>query len=305
MKVYINREPVTGPWGGGNKTVTKLFERLSEQHEVVFNLCPDIDLIFCIDPRPNNYGEWYQHFLNYRGQFQKTKIIQRVGDLGTHSKPQLTEMVKQAVLYSDFIIFPSKWAKEWLGYSKDNYRIVYNCPLEIFYENRSNNMEIDGKIKLVSHHWSTNPKKGFDMYKKLDEFVGENDKFEFTYIGRKPDDLILKNSTYISPIDAEQLSKILPRNDIYITASIEEAGANHVLESLAAGLPVVYHKDGGSILDYCEDYGEQYSNFEEMVSSIEKVADNYKLYKEKVLCYNDKIDNVIEKYMEVINELQS
>ena len=123
MKIYINREPVLGPWGGGNKTVTKLFEKLNEQHEVVFQLCPDIDLIFCIDPRPNNYGEWYQHFLNYRSQFRGTKIIQRVGDLGTHSKPHLTELVRQAVACSDFIIFPSDWAKDWLGYSKDNFRL--------------------------------------------------------------------------------------------------------------------------------------------------------------------------------------
>ena len=303
MKIYINREPVLGPWGGGNKTVTRLFEKLNEEHEVVFQLCPDIDVIFCIDPRPNNYGEWYQHFLNYKNQYKGTKIIQRAGDLGTHSKPQLTELVKQSVEYSDFIIFPSKWARAWIGYSKDNYRIIYNCPLEIFYENRNESTEVNEKIKLVSHHWSTNPKKGFDVYEKLDKFIGNTDKFEFTYIGRKPDNLILHNSNYISPIDASQLSKLLPQNDVYITASIEEAGANHVLEAIASGLPVVYHKDGGSIIDYCEDYGEEYSTFEQMISSIEKVADNYSFYKDKVLCYNDHIDNVINKYVEVINEL--
>ena len=303
MKIYINREPVLGPWGGGNKTVTRLFEKLNEEHEVVFQLCPDIDVIFCIDPRPNNYGEWYQHFLNYKNQYKGTKIIQRAGDLGTHSKPQLTELVKQSVEYSDFIIFPSKWARDWIGYSKDNYRIIYNCPLEIFYENRNESTEVNEKIKLVSHHWSTNPKKGFDVYEKLDKFIGNTDKFEFTYIGRKPDNLILHNSNYISPIDASQLSKLLPQNDVYITASIEEAGANHVLEAIASGLPVVYHKDGGSIIDYCEDYGEEYSTFEQMISSIEKVADNYSFYKDKVLCYNDHIDNVINKYVEVINEL--
>ena len=241
--------------------------------------------------------------MNYKNQYKGTKIIQRAGDLGTHSKPQLTELVKQSVEYSDFIIFPSKWARDWIGYSKDNYRIIYNCPLEIFYENRNESTEVNEKIKLVSHHLSTNPIKGFDVYEKLDKFIGNTDKFEFTYIGRKPDNLILHNSNYISPIDASQLSKLLPQNDVYITASIEEAGANHVLEAIASGLPVVYHKDGGSIIDYCEDYGEEYSTFEQMISSIEKVADNYSFYKDKVLCYNDHIDNVINKYVEVINEL--
>ena len=40
------------------------------------------------------------------------------------------------------------------------------------------------------------------------------------------------------------LVDVLPSYDIYLTASEEEAGANHVLESLAAGLPIVYRDTG-------------------------------------------------------------
>ena len=47
----------------------------------VFSLEDNIDLIFCFDPRPNNKGEWYQHFLNYKS-LNTTKIIQRIGDVG-------------------------------------------------------------------------------------------------------------------------------------------------------------------------------------------------------------------------------
>ena len=88
MKVYLNRTPKTGPWGGGIKTVNKLAEAIvSSGHELTHKLEAGIDVIFCIDPRPNERGEWYQHFVNYRNTFPKTKIIQRVGDLGTHIKP--------------------------------------------------------------------------------------------------------------------------------------------------------------------------------------------------------------------------
>ena len=39
MKIYINREPVSGPWGGGNKTITNLSDRLKDLgHEVVYQL---------------------------------------------------------------------------------------------------------------------------------------------------------------------------------------------------------------------------------------------------------------------------
>ena len=66
MKVYVNREPVTGPWGGGNKTLTELISQITDEgHEVVYQLNhDDIDLIFCFDPRPNNTGEWYQNLLS-------------------------------------------------------------------------------------------------------------------------------------------------------------------------------------------------------------------------------------------------
>ena len=81
MKVYFDRRPKNGPWGGGNKIVTKLSTALEKNgHEVIYNLQPKIDIIFCFDPRPNESGIWYQHFLNYR-HAHNTKIIQRVGDL--------------------------------------------------------------------------------------------------------------------------------------------------------------------------------------------------------------------------------
>ena len=64
MKVYFNRKPVSGPWGGGNKTVNSLVNRL--HNNVVFDLEDDVDIIFCVDPRPNEDGLWYQDFLDHK-----------------------------------------------------------------------------------------------------------------------------------------------------------------------------------------------------------------------------------------------
>ena len=38
---------------------------------------------------------------------------------------------------------------------------------------------------------------------------------------------------------------------------------------MALGLPVLYHKDGGSINEYCKDFGIQYENFEELIYILE------------------------------------
>jgi|TARA_E500000305_G_scaffold81903_1_gene67756 glycosyltransferase involved in cell wall biosynthesis len=302
LKILINRKPKYGPWGGGIKTVNKLVETLTNAgHEVVFKLVPYIDVIFCIDPRPNEYGEWYQSFLDYKTFFKNVKIIQRVGDLGTHSKPELTELVRATLPYSDFLIFPSEWARDWIGFSGDNCEVIHNSPIDIFHEHKERSVSKSGTIRLVTHHWSMNPKKGFDVYNELQKYIDKTKKYEFTYIGRKPNNCRVLN--YIPPTGADVIAKELPRHDIYVTASKEEAGANHVLEAMAAGLPVVFHKDGGSIVNYCDNYGLSFSSFAEMISKIDEMYENYAFYKKKVLSYNKDNSQVIDSYIKIISNV--
>ena len=99
------------------------------------------------------------------------------------------------------------------------------------------------------------------------------------------------------------MSKELCSHDIYITASIEEAGANHVLEAMASGLPVVYHEAGGSIVDYCKDYGLSFASFEELLAGIGNIVNNYRDFKQKVLSYEEDNTSVVEGYIETIKDV--
>jgi len=306
MKIYINRTPVSGPWGGGNKTVAALANKLEERgHEVVYELARDLDIIFCFDPRPNQRGEWYQTYLDYKNTFKGTKIVQRVGDLGTHGKPELTELVKQTVEFSDYVIFPSRWAKEYLQSISQPSTVIDNAPLNEFFKNRSHSLQRTDELKIVTHHWSTNPKKGFEYYKFLDDYIAENEtNIKFTYIGRLPDNLRFKTSGYHPPTgDNSVLANLISQNDIYLTASEEEAGANHVLEALACGLPVVYHKNGGSITNYCKDYGVEYDSNESLLTAINKIDQNYEHFKKNSIKFHRNIDQAIEEYVEIIENV--
>jgi len=159
MKIYINRKPKHGPWGGGAKTVNKLVKVLKDRgHEITYRLESGIDKIFCFDPRPNECGENIYHFLDYKKN-NSTKIIQRVGDIGTHSKPDLTSLVKMCVNKVDHLIFPSNWAKETIDFSGDNYDIIFNAPMVEFYKNRDLKTSLGGKPTVITHHWSYNKKK--------------------------------------------------------------------------------------------------------------------------------------------------
>ncbi len=304
MKIYINREPVSGPWGGGNKTLQALIDRIKDEgSQVTFDLSEsDIDIIFCFDPRPNSYGVWYQDFLNYREINKNTKIVQRVGDIGTHSKPELTQLVFQSIQFSDFIIFPSSWARDAIQFKGPNCAIVKNSPMPIFYKNRQDlNIDSKNKVRIVTHHWSTNPKKGFDVYSDLCQYIKNKDNIEFSYIGRVPDNFDKTVfSEYIEPQDETSLSNILPQYDIYVTASVEEAGANHPLEALAAGLPVIYHENGGSIPEYCDEYGIQYGSTKDLFSSIELMIKMYPFYKRRALKYDRTNLEISEEYWRIL-----
>ena len=173
MKVLLNRKPVVGPWGGGNKSVRYLYEKLKAiGHEVTFCLdANDIDIIFCFDPRPNQYGEWYQDFLAYR-ELYGCKIIQRVGDLGTHSKPELTTLVKQSVELSDHVIFLCNWSREWLQHQKENNTVIHNAPLKVFHENKRHDLNPNSTIKLVTPIIGLPIlKKRFDFYQNVDQYL--------------------------------------------------------------------------------------------------------------------------------------
>ena len=318
MKIYFNRKPVTGPWGGGNKTLTAITSALIDSgHEVVYKLEDGIDTIFCFDPRPNDIGEWYQNFINYRETNKDCKIIQRVGDVGAHGKPELTKLVGQTSQLSDFLIFPSDWARKAIRFSKQNYDIIPNRPLSQFFENRNESNEIQEKIKIVTHHWSTNPMKGFHVYCHLGDKIKDGLKInglecEFTYIGRYPEDNRSPGIKIIDPIDSFALSKELPKHHIYLTASLGEAGANHVLEAMAAGLPIVYHAKGGSIPEYCLGHGLEYNDnllnyhcdeLKGLLSALEQITKNYDHFKRKNKKYLTNMSDSIEAYCSIIQSV--
>ena len=213
----------------------------------------------------------------------------------------MTELVKATLPHSDFLIFPSEWAKEKIGYTGENCKVIHNAPPEIFHKYKNVEDTIGPRVKIVTHHWSKNPKKGFHIYAQLQEYICRGGDYEFTYIGRKPDEYNFFN--YHSPMPAEEIASELPRHHIYITASIEEAGANHVLEAMACGLPVIFHQDGGSIPNYCENYGLQFSGFADMMSKIDEMVNNYKQYKHKVLEYSNDNTSVIESYLEIVDNI--
>ena len=279
MLIGINKKPVDSntPWGGGNVLLHNLCSYLKDHGNTLeFSPYADCDLFFIMDPR--GADEWYDV-----SKVAEIPIVQRVGDLGTHSKPEILDMLSDRLPKVDHTIFPSVWAYD---YFKDKrlwgdtikYSIIPNTADDSFFKRK--------KMRLVTHHWSDNPNKGMDVYEWLQENAKRLD-IEFTFIGR-PCFELKEDTVHMPPVSKDTLAYVLPSYDFYITASRLEAGANHVLEALACNLPIIYHTEGGSIPEYCKHRGIPYSSTDDL---------------EKILRPLPLVQDVLEKYLNVFKEV--
>lgn len=127
-------------------------------------------------------------------------------------------------------------------------------------------------MRIVTHHWSANYLKGFDVYERLDLLLGTEpycSLFEFCFIGNLPLGLELHHTRVIPPTWGKDLGDLLRQQHIYVTAARLEASGQHHVEGMRCGLPVLY-LNSGALPEYCRPYGVEFSliNFEEKLLEI-------------------------------------
>lgn len=263
MKILINRRPVEGPWGGGNNFVKAFCDYLPDLgHQVYHQFVSDLDIIFVQDPRYDELKISINEIIRYKRQFPNTKIIQRINECDARKgTDNVDQLLRDCSKFLDKTIFVSNWMKEyhtsrgWHCYNND---VLINGVADYYKPTEKIN---NGKINIVTHHWSDNYLKGFDIYDKLDNFVEENKDFTFTYIGRERG--TFKNTKVLGPLFGEDLAKELGRYDVYVSASRFDPGPNHILESLSCKIPTYSYVNGGGS---CEFTGKShiYENFNQL-----------------------------------------
>lgn len=231
--------------------MANLIEFLRDKgHEITFELEKNLDLIFIIWNLPYKYKEKVLPVLKYikKKKHRKTKILQRVNisDISKNVNNQ-DKVVFKINRYADETIFISNWLANYFlkkGFNK-KYQVIYNgCNEEYFYPN--NKKELGEVINLVTHHWSSNWMKGFDIYTELDKIIEDRNDINFTYVGNYYNEFTPKNTKIIPPLYGMELGNELRKHDIYLTAARWESCGMHHIEGARCGLPVLFHKDGGA-----------------------------------------------------------
>lgn len=260
MKVYINRQPVPGPWGGGNMFFRAAHSMIPEMGHELADVIPDVynpvNAILLTALGQDGTNMTGDAAIMHKMWVPNTKIILRVNECD--ARKGTTGVDVELIKFSkhlDATVFVSSWLHDYFmdkGWAcEDNCVIKNGVDREIFKAQPKLN---NGKLNIVAHHWSNNRLKGFDVYEELDAFVGQNpDRFTFTYIGR--DAKTFKHTKVIEPLFGKKLGEELGKYDVYVSASRFDPGPNHILEAISCELPTFVHKDGGGCVEFADKSG--------------------------------------------------
>ncbi|MBM2832892.1 MAG: hypothetical protein HW406_53 [Candidatus Brocadiaceae bacterium] len=291
MKIHILFKFVEGPWGGGNQFLQGLrnyFEKVGVYESDPINA--DVVLV--------NSHHCLGELLRIKRRHPEKIIIHRVDGpvflIRGKDKGIDKAIFKANNMIADGSVFQSNWSKMKClkqGMIEPRYQeVIINAPdPQIFYPKRDVQQE-DKKIRIIATSWSPNIKKGFDIYKFLDENL-DFEKYEMTFVGNSP--FSFRNIRMIEPLTSSQLAEELRAHDIYITASLNDPCSNSLIEALHSGLPVVVRNSGGHP-EIIGNSGVVFNGVEDICKAIDDVAKNYTKFAENIKAIS--MDEIGAKY---------
>lgn len=298
MRIHILFEFKDGPWGGGNQFLKALRNQFIfmgvysedpvEADGVIFNSHHQFPRVLELKKRyPNKI---------FAHRIDGPVFLIRNKDLGIDR-----DIFHFNQMIADVSIFQSHWSKKQcykLGYKSNNFeKVIYNASDRSIFNDNNRRSEIEGKVHLIATSWSDNMRKGFDIYRYLDENLDFN-KYSFTFVGNSP--IKFKNINHITPVPSKELAGILKENHIYMTASEKDPCSNSLIEAINCGLPAVVMNDGGHP-ELVGDGGEVFDSKENVISQIDKVVQNYTYYRNHII-YRD-IKSKADEYLNFIKEV--
>jgi len=317
MKISFGSEIIKGPWGGGNLFLINLMEYLDKHgHEVVFDLNDDdIDIILFTDPRTGRGSTATfndKKIKKYLSKINnKTKVVQRINECDERKQTRkINALYLRSTNVSDHIVFVSDWLRDIylnLGLDKNKTSVIMSGSNNSIFNPIGRTQKSPGsKTKLLTHHWSSNWLKGFELYLFIDSILSENywkNKIEFTYIGNVEKKYKFKNTKIIKPLSGLELANEIKQHDIYVTGSLNEPSGNHHIEAALCGLPMLYINSGG-MPEYCNEFGLEVTldNFEER---LDYMIEYFNKFKKKMGSYPYNSELMCEQYLKLFQSLKN
>jgi len=312
VKISLNRKAIIGPWGGGNQFLNILCQYLIEKgFSVSFSIDEDTEVILIIEHRDHLMCFSVEEVERFKRSHPNIKIIQRVNDNSLRSLDEKKSFNRLAtnihLRLNGRIVFVSNWLRDYYareGFSPEESNVIWNASDRKIFSYFNRERISSDPIKAVSHHWSNNLLKGFDVYDEIDGFCHlYPDQCNFMYLGNFPTGY-LKHCNIIRPQPYKEIPKYLSPNDIYVTASFAESGGNHIIEGMSCGLIPFVKFHSGSCVEYSKGFGYIYNTTEELISQIMELRKNFGMFvekKEKMKDFSYNSEEMCKSYLDIIN----
>ena len=280
MKIHIFFQEKQGAWGGGNQFLKALKAYLISINSYEGNHKNADVIIF-------NSHQLLDEIIRIKYKYPTKIFIHRIDGPMVHYRNGDTYLdlllFKINDKLSDGTIFQSGYSRDGcykLGLSGNYFeRVITNAPdPEMFNQKNRIQFSRNRRMKLISTSWSSNWKKGFDVYKWLDSNL-DFSKYEMTFIGNSP--IKFNNIRMVEPLNSLNLSQQLKESDIYIFASKLESCSNSLLEALHCGLPTIAY-NSSSMPEIVKNGGELFDNKVDILELLDKVVAHYNSYKQNI-----------------------
>ncbi|PLX21817.1 hypothetical protein C0584_01795 [Candidatus Parcubacteria bacterium] len=292
MKVNILYNFKKGAWGGGNQFLKALKDNL--EHKNLYEDNPKYADLFLVNCDKKTFLDYYLKAYTLRKK--GCPVFLRIdGPVFFRVKNKFIDsaIIHFANITNCNCIFQSYWTRNEMNnvkLCKNSNTVIYNAPNpKIFSPDKENNDS--KKIKIIATSWSGNYySKGFDIYEYLDNKL-DFQKYEMTFVGNSP--LKFNNIKHIKALDSINLSRELKKNDIFITASIDDSCSNSLIEAICSGLPAVVKNSGGHP-ELIQKGGEVFDSSDDVIEKLEKVSSQRNEYKDNLPIF--KIESASNDY---------
>jgi glycosyltransferase involved in cell wall biosynthesis len=272
MKVNILFNFVDGPWGGGNQFLKCL--RNHFVREGLYETDPNVADVILFNSH-HRIDDVLDYKYRYPGKLYIHRVDGPVFSVRGKDKDIDENIFLINQLVADGTVFQSHWSRMRCidqGMKPPKCQaVIFNAPDPDIFWHRPRSPVGGRKIRLIATSWSANEKKGFDIYRYLDESL-DFDRYEMSFIGNAP--CRFKNIRGVPPLESATLADELRRHDIYITGSLDDPCSNSLIEALHCGLPAVA-RDGGGHPEIVRGGGALFKDTTDVIDAIDRVAENY------------------------------
>jgi glycosyltransferase involved in cell wall biosynthesis len=152
----------------------------------------------------------------------------------------------------------------------------------------------DRPLRVIASSWSTNPRKGADVFSWLDANL-DSSKYLVTFVGQVA--VPLRRVRQVGPLDSRGVAELLREHDVYLAASRDDPCSNALLEALACGLPAAYLDSGGHP-ELVGEAGLPFHEPEELPDVLERLRDGLDVFRARIVVTS--IAAVADRYASVL-----